>query len=172
MGVENKASDRTGQDKFITVQALKFDNRIHRQWPARLVSQVNSLIVVEGVFAEEIKHALLGTIAPGTLSTEYYWTDRWFSVFRFREPTGELRNYYCNINQPAEFDGNVLSFIDLDIDVLIFPDFSYRILDEDEFITHAQRYQYPEVIRAQVPCALANLLELIERREHPFDWPG
>jgi len=170
MVVENIVSDEPIQNKPITVQARKYDNRIHRQWQAQLVTQDDSLIVVEGVFAEEIKHSLLGTIAPGTLSTEYYWTDRWFSVFRFREPTGELRNYYCNINQPAEFDGNILSFIDLDIDVLVAPDFSYRIVDEDEFMAHAERYNYPAALRAQVPCALANLIEIIKGREFPFDW--
>lgn len=172
MGVDNKTSDEPARGKSITVQARKFDDRIHRQWQADLVTQVDSLIVVEGVFAEEIKHPLLGTIAPGTLSTEYYWTDQWFSVFRFLEPTGELRNYYCNINQPAEFNGNILSYVDLDIDVLIAPNFSYLILDEDEFTEHAEQYNYPDAIRAQVPCALAKLIGIIERREYPFDWQG
>jgi hypothetical protein len=170
MAFKNIVGDASLKDASITVQARKFDQSVHRQWQARLLRQDGSLIVVEGVFADEIRHSLLGTIAPGTISTEYYWTDRWYSVFRFREPTGELRNYYCNINQPAEFDGNTLSFVDLDIDVLIAPDFSYRILDEDEFMAHAKRYDYPTALRAQVSCALAKLIESIEGREYPFDW--
>src|SRR2546423_5404458 len=97
----------------IIVQARKHDGRLYREWPARLIEQTGTLIVVEGVFEEEIQHALLGQIARGTLSTEYYWTDRWYSIFRFREPDGQPRNYYCNINQPASFDGRVLSFVDL-----------------------------------------------------------
>ena len=172
MAVENIGNDEPDKSSSITVQARKFDQHIHREWQARLITQNGSLIVVEGVFAEEIKHTLLGTIVPGTRSTEYYWTDRWFSVFRFLEPTGQLRNYYCNINLPAEFDGQILSFIDLDIDVLVTPDFSYRILDEDEFIAHARQYDYPASIRTRVPLALAKLIETIERREPPFDWAG
>jgi hypothetical protein len=125
---------------------------------------------VEGVFEEEIRHPQLGVIAPGTLSTEYYWTDRWYSVFRFREPGGALRNYYCNINLPAELDGRVLSFVDLDIDVLVAPDFSLRVLDEDEFDANAARYAYPATVREYVPRALAELNGIIERRDYPFDW--
>ncbi|HYP00578.1 MAG TPA: DUF402 domain-containing protein [Pyrinomonadaceae bacterium] len=170
MGVENSDSDAHAQDEIITVHARKFDGRLHREWKARLLNRVGSLIVVEGVFEEEIRHALLGTIAAGTLSTEYYWTDRWYSVFRFREPSGALRNYYCNVNQPAELDGSVLTFVDLDIDVLVAPDFSYRILDEEEFIAHAARYDYPAIVRDSVPRALAELVGLVERREYPFDW--
>lgn len=153
----------------VTVHARKFDGRLHRAWQAALMRQAGSLVVVEGVFAEEIRHALLGTIAAGTLSAEYYWTDRWYSVFRFREPAGALRNYYCNINQPVKFDGHILTFIDLDIDVLVAPDFSYRILDEEEFAANAEAYGYPEVVRESARRALADLISHIERREHPFD---
>src|SRR5918997_3063790 len=91
--------------RAVRVDSLKFDGRLHRSWPARLVRREGSLLVLEGVFETEVRHALLGRISAGTLSTEFYWTDRWYSVFRFREPAGRLRNYYCNVNRPAEFDG-------------------------------------------------------------------
>ena len=172
MEFETTLCDGLSRSQSITVQARKYDKRIHRQWQAQLISQTDSHIVVEGVFTEEVKHTLLGTIQRGTHSTEYYWTDRWFSIFRFLEPDGQLRNYYCNINQPVEFRGNILSFIDLDIDVYVRPDFSYRILDEEEFIANASRYNYPSDVRSRVPAALSRLIELIERREYPFDWRG
>jgi protein associated with RNAse G/E len=154
----------------VKVRALKFDGQLHREWQARFVAQAGSRIIVEGVFEEEIRHPQLGLIAPGTHSTEYYWTDRWYSVFRFQEPSGTLRNYYCNINLPAKFDGGLLTFVDLDIDLLVAPDFSRRVLDEDEFAANAARYLYPASVREMVPRALAELNEIIERRDDPFDW--
>jgi protein associated with RNAse G/E len=156
-------------DMPILVQSLKYNGRIHREWRARLVERDAALIVVEGVFAEEVKHPLLGTVARGTVSVEYYWTDRWYSVFRFRDPAGHLRNYYCNINRPAEFDGRVLTFVDLDIDVLVAPDFSFQVLDEDEFEAHAALYGYTREVREHVTRARAELIKLIVRREFPFD---
>ncbi len=150
------------------MSARKFDGRLHRQWPALLTAQAGPLIVLAGVFAEEIQHPLLGRIAPGTRSTEYYWTDRWYNVFRFHEPAGPLRNYYCNISQPAQFAGRNLSFVDLDIDVLVMPDFTYQVLDEDEFARHTAQFAYPAQLRAEVARALAALLALIAQREFPF----
>jgi protein associated with RNAse G/E len=156
-------------DDLITVRSLKYDGRLHREWRARLVRVEGPLVVVEGEFEETVEHSQLGTIARGTVSTEYFWTDRWYSIFRFREPDKTLRNYYCNINQPASLDDQLLTFVDLDIDVLVSPDNTYRVLDEDEFDANAACYQYSSEVHEQVPRALAELIDVIERREFPFD---
>jgi protein associated with RNAse G/E len=155
--------------ELISVHSRKYDGSIHRRWRARVRRVCDSLIVLDAVFAEEINHPLLGRIVPGTLSTEYFWTDRWYNVFRFREPSGTLRNYYCNVNAPATLEGGVLTFLDLDIDVLVAPDFSYSILDEDEFEQNAARYKYPPDILRRSHQALDELLSLIEGRQFPFD---
>ena len=153
----------------VRVDSLKYDGRLHRSWPARLARRDGTLVVVEGVFEAEVRHGLLGTIASGTHSTEYYWTDRWYSVLRFREPGGALRNYYCNINRPAQFDGRVLTFVDLDIDLLVSPDFTYAVLDEEEFAVNAERLGYTADIFRRVAEARAGLVRLIEARAFPFD---
>ena len=125
--------------------------------------------MLDAVFDEEIEHELLGTISSGTISTEYYWLDRWYNVFRFSDPNRKLQNFYCNINQPPSFDGRVLSYIDLDIDVLVAPDFTYRVLDIDDFEENAKRYAYPDEVQANARQALAELISLIEARAFPFN---
>jgi len=153
----------------VTVRSLKHDGRAYRSWATRLVRRVGALIVLEGFFAEEVRHATLGTIEAGTLSREFYWTDRWYSVFRFREPAGgRLRCFYCNVNTPPRLEAGVLSFVDLDVDVLVRPDFTYTVLDEDEFEAHAATYVYPTEYRARVREALEEILRLVEGRRFPF----
>lgn len=154
--------------ELITVRALKYDGRLHREWRARLVRVEGPLVVVEGEFEETVEHTQLGTIARGTVSTEHFWTDRWYSIFRFRAPDKTLR-HYCNINRPVSFDGELLTFVDLDIDVLVSPGTTYRVLDEDEFEVNAARYHYSRDVRVRVRRALAELIDVIERREFPFD---
>ena len=154
--------------RSIWVRACKFDGAEHRSWRAELVRQENSLLVLDAKFEGEVRHDLLGTLPCGTKSLEYYWLDRCYSIFRFSEPTGELRNFYCNINLPPVLEANVLSYIDLDIDVLVNPDLSYQILDEDEFIDNALHYNYPSEVKAQARRALAELITLIEHRLFPL----
>lgn len=154
--------------RLLTVQSLKYDGRVHRVWRAELLRAEGPLLVVEGVFAEEVRHPLLGTIRAGTVSTEFYWADRWYSVFRFREPSGELRNFYCNINTPARLREATLTFVDLDIDVLVAPDYSSRVLDEDEFDAHEKLYGYPPEFRRRAQQALEEIDALVRARRFPF----
>ena len=138
---------------------LKYDGVEHRTWPARVVKQDGPLIVLDAVFDAEIQHDILGTISSGTLSKEYYWLDRWYNVFRFSN------RFYCNVTKPPVFDGAVLTYVDLDIDVLVESDFSYKILDLEDF----ENYSYPADLKKKAQQALADLISLVEARAFPFN---
>ena len=151
------------------VSVLKYDGSEHRRWPARIAMMNGPLLVLDAVFEDEVEHDLLGTISSGTISTEYYWLDRWYNVFRFSDPDRKLKNYYCNVNQPPSFDGRVLSYIDLDIDVFVAPDLTYKILDVEDFEENARRYAYPEDVQANARRAVDELIALIESGAFPFN---
>lgn len=154
---------------MIEVRATKYDGSGLRTWNAQVLRQDGPLLVLDASFEHEITHDLLGTIASGTKSVEYYWLDRWYNVFRLAHASGELRNYYCNINLPPAFDGKALSYVDLDIDILVEPNLSYRIVDVEDFESNAARFSYPDVVRAGAMKGLDELVELIEMRDFPFN---
>ncbi|HXQ73851.1 MAG TPA: DUF402 domain-containing protein [Pyrinomonadaceae bacterium] len=143
----------------IVVRVLKYDGHERRRWSAQVVKQVGPLIVLDAVFDEEINHDLLGTIALGTVSKEYYWLDRWYNVFRFND------RFYCNVTQPPSFDGATLTYVDLEIDVLVESDFSYQVLDLEDF----ENYSYPTDLKKKARQALEELISLVEARSFPFD---
>ncbi len=155
--------------KQITVKTCKYDGRPHRSWKAEILEQGEESLVLLGVFDKQIEHSQLGIIQAGTLSYEYYWFDRWFNVFRFHEPDGTLRNYYCNVNMPPKLEGDVLSYVDLDIDVFVSKDFEAAVWDMDEFNENAARYKYPADVISNAQEALGKVLHLIEGRAFPFN---
>jgi len=157
---------------MITVRVHKYDGSEHRSWNAKVLRREGSLFVLDATFDKEIKHDLLGTIASGTKSIEYYWLDRWYNIFRFAAPTGELRSYYCNVNVPPAFDGHVLSYVDLDIDILVEPDLSYRVVDLEDFEQNSERFGYSEDVQTKARQGLEELVELIEARAFPFSGAG
>ena len=152
----------------ITVRVLKYDGSEYRRWDAKVARQDGSLIVLDAAFNVDVQHELLGEISRGTRTTEYYWLGRWFNIFRFLESNGNTKLFYCNVNVPPVISGGVLSYIDLDIDVLVQPDFSYQVLDLDEFATNALRYGYQEEVKSQAHEAVDELISMIETRQFPF----
>ena len=125
-------------------------------------------MVLDAEFEFDVQHHLLGDIPRGTRTIEYYWLDRWYNVFRFLKADGSTRLYYCNVNMPPKLEGDALTYIDLDIDILVQPDLSYRVLDLDEFAANAGRYGYSEEIKFQADAAVAELISMIETRQFPF----
>ncbi len=152
----------------ITVRALKHDRAEHRRWHARTGRREGPLIVLEAAFEFDVQHHLLGDIQRGTRTIEYYWLDRWYNVFRFLNSDGSTRLFYCNVNTPPTFADDVLTYIDLDIDVLVQPDLSYQVLDLEEFAANAALYVYSREIKRRAQTAVAELISLIEKREFPF----
>jgi len=154
---------------IVTVNSRKYDGSLHRTWNCELVKNNGEYIELIGRFEETIVHADLGTIGAGTSSHEIYWFNEYYSIFIFTRPNGELRNYYCNINKPATFDNGIVEYIDLDIDVLVDPDLSYRVLDVHEFEENSARFGYEPEILSEVEKALKKIELMISRREFPFN---
>jgi len=152
----------------ITVVVFKHDGAEYRRWRGRLVEQEGTLLVLHAEFDIDVSHHLLGEIKRGTRLIEYYWLDRWYNVFRFLDDNGSTRLYYCNINKPPAFDGQLLSYIDLDIDVIVKPDYSYEVQDLDEFEMNSAKYGYTAEEKERVEQALEALTGLIQSRQFPF----
>ena len=144
-----------------TVNSLNFDGTLRRSWKCDLVQSSSDLIVLRGEFETEIDHADLGVIRRGTVSEEFYWFDRWYNIFRFQEPEGTLKFFYCNIGMPPTLHGHTLKYIDLDIDILVNPDNSFVVLDEAEFAANAERFSYPSSVIGSAREAVKSVEALV-----------
>ena len=154
----------------LIINSRKFDGNIHRSWKCKLIERKDSLLVFVGEFEEEVSHPKLGLIRRGTVSYEYYWLDRWFNIFRFHEPEGDLRNFYCNINLPPKFQNSILDYIDLDIDILVWKDMKPNLVDLDEFLEKASKYNYSTEIHQIVLAGMSEVIKLIKSKSFPFDY--
>lgn len=65
---------------------------------------------------------------------ETYYTNHWYNIFEiFDRDDGALKAWYCNIGYPAEIKDGEVSYRDLALDLLVYPDGRQKVLDEDEF---------------------------------------
>lgn len=152
----------------VTVCVLKHDGAEYRRWSASLARHEGDMIVLDAEFDVDVSHEVLGEIKQRTRTVEYYWLNRWYNVFRFLETDGSTRLWYCNINTPPEFKDGGLTYVDLDIDILVQPDFSCQLLDMEEFETNARRYGYSYEEKHQAQNAIDELISMVETRRFPF----
>ncbi|MEL7237198.1 MAG: DUF402 domain-containing protein, partial [Chloroflexota bacterium] len=79
--------------------------------------------------------------------------------------TGALRGWYCNITRPAVINAAEIRADDLALDVIITPDGTTHLLDEDEF----EALAIPDEDRQAARDAVAHLYAQIAQRRPPFD---
>lgn len=155
---------------IVTINSHKYDGELQRSWKAEFIDKETSLLEFVGRFENEISHPHLGVIRRGAISYEFYWLECWYNVFRFHEPDGSFRNFYCNINMPPKFENGILEYVDLDVDIVVWKDFSRQILDTDEFEVNSHRYAYSDDLREKVRDSLGELISMIDNRIFPFDY--
>ena len=147
--------------ELTTINSRRYDGSLKRTWNCELISRDRLHLTFIGIFDLDVDHPDLGHIKKGTISYEYYWLDRWYNIFRFCEPDGTLRNYYCNINMPPVFENGVLDYVDLDIDIVIWPDGTVVTLDEEDYQRNSERFRYPDYVVSLVNNAINELKQLI-----------
>ncbi len=95
----------------------------------------------------------------GDRFVELYFFDRWYNIFEiYDRDDGSLKGWYCNVTAPARLDGGDLRYVDLALDLLVFPDGRQLVLDEDEF----QTLDIDEETRAAARQALEELQALVQ----------
>lgn len=65
---------------------------------------------------------------------ETFYAERWYNIFEIHDRDDDhLKGWYCNITCPAVISSDRVAYIDLALDLLVYPDGKQLVLDEDEF---------------------------------------
>lgn len=153
------------------VQEYKYGGVKHYSYPVRLISAAADVIIVYGAIGRPLNHPGRGLVnlPLNNESVEFHFTQRPYNVIAGWNPDGSFRHYYCNVATPATLEGKTVSCTDLDLDLVVRPDLTYHVEDEDEFEQHRADWGYPHEIVALAREGLAELIRLVESRAFPFD---
>ena len=155
----------------IHVVSTKYDGSAHWEFDSRLVLVRDTLVVTQD-FAGQVYHSWKGPHTEPFDVRNHFWSDRWYNVMRCDRPkAGGLEYWYCNVTTPAQYDGEFIRYVDLDLDVIVAPDGAARVVDEDEFLEHSGIMGYPPDVIDQARRAVDELLSLVHRGAFPFERP-
>jgi protein associated with RNAse G/E/L-amino acid N-acyltransferase YncA len=149
----------------VLYQALKYNGALNYRWQTQLEYARDNLIILYTPAGVPYSGRRSGTFAHAFRS--YFWTDRWFNLNQtFVESDGLW--HYVNLAMPAQFNGTTLSYVDLDLDYWLNPQWQLKIEDEDEYEQHSRLYGYTPHMREQVARAQQQVQRMIMERAWPF----
>ena len=96
----------------------------------------------------------------------FFYTDKWYNIIGQLKKKGLF--YYCNIATPYIIDGKTIKYIDYDLDLRVFPDGTYKVLDKNEYKYHKKIMGYSEILEKIVKKSLNELIDLKKNNEVPF----
>jgi len=105
------------------------------RYPARVLRRKPGAVLIEAYFnrPDTPFHGII--LGQGDRFIEAYYSDRWYNLFEIHDRhIGLLKGWYCNVTKPAEINDLTISYVDLALDLLIYPDGRQLVLDEDEFV--------------------------------------
>jgi len=120
----------------------------------RVLERRTNCLVLEAEFNRDDLPFHEIVLRRGDRFVETFYTDRWYNVFAIHDRDDDrLKGWYCNISHPAEIGDGVVSYIDLALDLLVYPDGQQLVLDKDEF----NAFTIPPEIPQQARQALGEL---------------
>jgi len=92
---------------------------------------------------------------------QFFWPQRWYTLSAFYNDR-ELIHTYASIIQPPDVLLNHLTYVDLDLSLLVKPNLSYEVLTQAEFDQAAEQLRYSEQVRIGALLALETLTNAIQ----------
>lgn len=152
-------------ERFI-IHSYKHDGSIHRAWDeAVLLEECDDYLVFgnERTRVIESDGRTWKTKEPAIL---FFYKDSWFNVIGQCKKDGIY--YYCNIASPYIIEDGVIKYIDYDLDLRVFPDGSFKVLDRGEYKYHKQLMNYSDEIDYILKAELTNLINMVRAKELAF----
>jgi protein associated with RNAse G/E len=150
----------------LRVLKLRYDGSTVFAWTGRVLEQTDEYVLLAGLFNALRRDLGYVVLERGDLFLEWYYFGRWYNIFQVYGHDGQLKGWYCNVGMPPALQDDELGYIDLALDVFVYPDGRYLVLDEDEFAELKRGTLRPEDATS-AEQGLAELLDLIAAQGLP-----
>ncbi|MFN8412164.1 MAG: DUF402 domain-containing protein [Anaerolineales bacterium] len=116
------------------IQKKNLNGEVVFEYDGEVIAHDEMSVTLEAFFGRNDMAFMNVILKKGDRFVETFYTDRWYNIFEiYDRDDKELKGWYCNIGKPAVVEVDVVSYIDLALDLWVAPDGTQTVLDEDEF---------------------------------------
>jgi protein associated with RNAse G/E len=126
--------DRPRTGDTITVHKLDAAGNESWRYAGEVLRTTPASITLVATFDREDRSLGGIKLQRGDRFVETFYSDRWYNVFRIHNGQNDhLKGWYCNITRPAQVKTGHIYADDLALDLVVLPNGTFQVLDEDEF---------------------------------------
>lgn len=151
----------------LIIHCYKHNGKIHRAWDETMILEINPDGLVCANNHTKVTESDGRVHQTNELAILFFYHHHWFNVIAQLKPKGLF--YYCNIATPYLIDDGIIKYIDYDLDLRVFPDGRYRVLDRNEYNYHRKMMRYPPEIDLILKQELTTLIQMKKNHRGPFD---
>ena len=151
------------------IHAYKHDGKIHRSWDEAVLLEINDEYLVFGNEKTKVTESDGRTWRTKEPAVLYFFYNSWYNIIGQYKKDGIY--YYCNIASPFILEEGAIKYIDYDLDLRVFPDGSFKVLDRGEYKYHKSIMRYSEKIDTILKSELTNLINTVREKAAAFE-PG
>ena len=150
-----------------SIHSYKHDGTLHRSWDEAVLLDIFDDYLVFGNDKTVVTESDGRTWKTKELAVLYFYKDKWFNIIGQNKEDGIY--YYCNMASPFIIEDNTIKYIDYDLDLRIFADESYKVLDRGEYKYHKKLMEYPEEIDVILKKELKELINMAKEKKDAFN---
>lgn len=148
------------------IHSYKHDGSIHRAWDEAILLEINDEYLIFGNERTKVIESDGRTWRTKEPAILYFFKNKWFNIIVQYKKNGIY--YYCNMASPYIIEDNTIKYIDYDLDLRVFPDGSFKVLDRGEYKYHKQLMNYSEDIDLILKQELTELINMVRNKEMAF----
>jgi len=121
------------------MRIVKNNHRGEKVWeyPGEVISKSKTGYFLRAIFNRDDLPFNGVLFRQGDEFLEFYPAGKWFNIYQIHDrDSKEIKAWYCNITRPFRVKDETLEYDDLALDLMVYPDGSAKVLDEDEFESH------------------------------------
>lgn len=151
----------------VEIHAFKHSGSLHRSWRKAIVIEKENNQLVLGNYHAKVFESDGRSWHTQEPAITFFMEKKFFNVIAMIKKDGIY--FYCNLASPYIYDKEGVKYIDYDLDIRVTPDFSYVILDENEYLENKRLFKYPQDLQKVIKNQLDELEQMIYNRDLPFN---
>ena len=152
--------------KKYEIHGYKHDGNIHRSWDEAVLLEIHDDFLIFGNKKTKVTESDGRTWRTKEPAVLYFFYNDWYNIIGQYKKNGIY--YYCNMASPFIIEDNTIKYIDYDLDLRVFPNNSFKVLDRGEYKYHKKIMNYPEELDTLLKNELTNLINLVRNKQCPF----